>query len=307
MLDAMDATEPKVSTQEDQPDVSTAPSCAVRRSFDASDINPIFNHPTVFPNVSVPGLEKIDVTNLVADPRNVLLTADGGGIIFCQIEPGIYEVHTAFLKPERSSNGPHIRNVCQNAYRWMFTHTDCMVLQTRIPAFNRAAIVFAPLLGWRLEFERKSVWPTADGMVDMSFFCLRYEDWVKNDDHIVETGNGFHRKLDEERARHGVEDDGHPDEECHDRYVGACAEMIFSGQPEKGVILYNRWARFAGYGPIAMISKDPLMVDIGDALLHVVQKSFKAIRMKASPRGNSNTHGADQILAACTQDTSAGS
>lgn len=282
-------------------------SSAVWRSYDASDINPIFNDPAVFPNVSVPGLEKIDVTNLVADPRNVLLIADGGGIIFCQIEPGIYEVHTAFLKPERGSNGPHIRNVCVNAYRWMFTHTDCMVLQTRIPAFNKAAIVFAPLLGWRLEFERKSVWPTNDGMVDMSFFCLRYEDWVKKDERIVETGKGFHRKLDEERARHGAEDDGHPDEECHDRYVGACAEMIYSGQPEKGVVLYNRWARFAGYGQIAMISKDPLMVDIGNALLLVAEKSFKAIRMKASPSGNPKARAADQILAGCTQDTPAGS
>ena len=257
---------------------------SIWRSFDAADINAIFNHPTVFPNVSVPGLEKIDVTNLVSDPRNVMLMADGGGIIFCQIEPGIYEVHTAFLKPERGSYGPHIRNVCQNAYRWMFTHTDCMVLQTKIPAFNRAAIVFAPLLGWRLEFERKSVWPTKDGMVDMSFFCLRYEEWVKKDERVVETGRRFHRKLDEERAHHGAEHDGHPDEECHNRYVGACAEMIYSGQPEKGVVLYNRWARLAGFGLIALISKDPLVVDIGDALLLVADKSFRVIRMSGSPK-----------------------
>jgi hypothetical protein len=101
----------------------------------------------------------------LVDPRNVLLMADGGGILFCQIEPGIYEVHQAHLKPKRNSKGgPHIRNVNVDSYRWMFTHTDCMVLLTRIPAFNRAAIIFAPLLGWRLEFERKSVWPTKDGM-----------------------------------------------------------------------------------------------------------------------------------------------
>jgi hypothetical protein len=280
MLDRPDKTKPDLP-QEGDPDITPVTS-AVRRSFEASDINPIFNDPTVFPNVSIPGLDHIDCTNLVEDPRNVLLMADGGGILFCQIEPGIYEVHQAFLKPKRNSKGgPHIRNVNVNAYRWMFTHTDCMVLLTRIPAFNRAAIIFAPLLGWRLEFERKSVWPTKDGMVDMSFFALRYEDWVKKDDHIVETGRSFHQRLDEERMRHGVEHEGHPDEECHDRHVGACAEMIYSGQPEKGVVLYNRWSRFSGYGQIALISRDPLMVDIGDALLLITERSFKALRMKA--------------------------
>jgi hypothetical protein len=275
--------------------LTSAATTAVWRSFDAADINPVFNHPTVFPNVSTPDLDRIDVTALVSDPRNVLRMAASGGVIFCQVEPGIYEVHTAFVKPERGSKGSQIRNaasmsihgnICLNAYWWMFTHTDCMVLQTKIPAFNRAAIVFAPLLGWRLEFERKSAWPTKDGMVDMSFFCLRYEEWVKKDKHVLETGRSFHRKLDEERARHGAEDEGHPDKECHDRYVGACAEMIYSGQPEKGVVLYNRWARFSGYGQIALISKDPLLVDIGDALLLVADRSFKAIRMKASASGS---------------------
>jgi len=198
------------------------------------------------------------------------------------MEPGIYEVHTAFLKPERGNKGSHIQDVCLNAYRWMFTRTDCMVLQTRIPAFNRAAIIFAPLLGWRLEFERKSVWPTNDGMVDMSFFSLRYEEWVKKDERLVEIGRDFHQTLDQERARHSVQSVGHPEEECHDRYVGACTAMIYGGQPEKGVVLYNRWARFSGYGQIALISKDPLMIDIGDALIHVADKSFKAIRFNTA-------------------------
>lgn len=259
----------------------------IRRSFDAADINPILNDPHVFESIKLPGIEPagIDVREIVENPRNVLLVAEGGGIIFAQSEPGIYDVHTAFLKPKRKSEGgPHIRNVCLAAYRWMFLSTDCMVLQTRMPAFNRAAIVFAPLVGWQMEFERKAVWPTADGAADMSYFSMRYEDWARREDRLVEAGGAFHRRLDEEFARHGVALDNHPDDEAHDRYVGACMEMVKSGQPEKAVVLYNRWAHFAGYGPIAFVSRSPLLIDIGTALLMVEHDNFKVIQCRSQQR-----------------------
>lgn len=256
----------------------------VRRSFDASDINPILNDPYVFKSIKLPGMSPgdIDVSAIIANPSNILLMTEGGGIIFAQSELGIYDVHTAFLKPKKNTDGsgPHIRNACVAAYRWMFLSTDCMVLQTRIPAFNRAAIIFSPLVGWRFEFERKSIWPTDDGPVDMSYFSMRYEDWVRKDDILVESGKRFHHRLDEEFERHKAEIDNHPDDEAHDRYVGACAEMVLKGQPEKAVVLYNRWARFAGYGSINLVSRSPLLIDIGTALLMVENNNFKAIQCR---------------------------
>lgn len=267
----------------------------IHRSFDASEINPIINDPHVFNSIKLPGMAAdIDASPIVTNPANVLLMAEGGGIIFAQ-QPsgvydartgeqqssGIYDVHTAFLKPERNkTGGPHIRNVCEQAYRWMFTHTDCMVLQTRIPAFNRAAIIFAPLVGWRFEFERKAVWPTDSGPVDMSYFSMRYEEWVRRDQEFVESGRKFHQRLDEEFARHHALHDNHPDDEAHDRYVGACVQTILAGQPEKAVVLYNRWAQFAGYGLIAMVSRSPLLIDIGTALLMVENDNFKVIQCR---------------------------
>lgn len=254
----------------------------IHRSFDADDINPILNDPRVFESIKLPGMTTdIDATPIVTNPSNVLLMAEGGGIIFAQQEGGIYDVHTAFLKPERNkTGGPHIRNVCEQAYRWIFTHTDCMVLQTRIPAFNRAAIIFAPLVGWRFEFERKGVWPTDQGPVDMSYFSLRYEEWVRRDQEFVDSGRKFHQRLDEEFARHKALHDNHPDDEAHDRYVGACIQTILAGQPEKAVVLYNRWAAFSGYGPIAMVSRSPLLIDIGTALLMVENDNFKVIQCR---------------------------
>jgi hypothetical protein len=159
-------------------------------------------------------------------------------------------------------------------------HTDCMVLQTKAAAFNRAVIVFAPLLGWRFEFERKAVWPTDDGMADMSFFSLRYEEWVRTAPGLVEAGRAFHARLDDEFERHKAAIDNHPDDESHDRYVGACIEMIYGGQPEKAVVLYNRYARFAGYAPVAMLARSPLMIDIGTALLMIENDNFKVVKCR---------------------------
>lgn len=251
----------------------------IRRSFDASEINAIINDPDVFAFVTVPGLDRIDATELVADPRNVLIMAEGGGVLFLWQEPGIYEVHTNFLKAHR---GLHALGVSLAAYRWMFTHTDCMTLLTRVPAFNKAADRFCAIVGATKEFERKAVWPTKNGPVDMAFWSLRYDDWIKQTPDLIASGRAFHDRLDAEFARHGVErQNAHADEDCHDLHAGAAAEMIYGGQPEKAVILYNRWARFAGYGLIALIARNPLVVDIGDAILQVLDgQTFKAIKCR---------------------------
>lgn len=250
----------------------------IRRSFDPAEINPILNDPSVFEAIKLPGMKPdIDVTAVVHNPANVLLMAEGGGIIFAQQEPGIYEVHTSFLQNSRGLNA--IRS-SKEAYRWMFTHTDCMILQTKVPAFNKAADQFCKIVGATKDFERKGVWLTESGPVDMSYWSLRYEDWLRKTPSIMESGKIFHARLDEERDRLGFPDDSHPDEDCHDLYVGACAEMIYAGQPEKGIALYNRWAKFSGYGLIALVSKSPLLVDIGTSLLQVQNDSFKVIQCR---------------------------
>jgi hypothetical protein len=250
----------------------------IHRSFDASEINPILNDPSVFEAIKLPGMTPdIDVTPIVQNVNNVLLMADGGGIIFAQQEPGIYEVHTSFLEKCRGRNAI---TASKEAYRWMFTHTDCMILQTKVPAFNKAADLFCKIVGATKDFERKKVWLTESGPVDMSYWSLKYEDWLRQTPSLMQSGKAFHHRLDEERDRLGFPDDSHPDEDCHDLYVGVCAEMIYGGQPEKAVVLYNRWARFSGYEPIALVSKSPLLIDIGTSLLQVQDDSFRIIQCR---------------------------
>jgi hypothetical protein len=250
----------------------------IRRSFDASEINPILNDPSVFAAIKLPGMKPdIDMSAIVSNPLNVLMMTEGGGIIFAQAEPGIYDVHTSFLENHR---GRHAIRASREAYRWMFTHTDCMILQTRVPAFNKAAETFCRLVGATLEFTRKGSWPIEPEPADMTYWSLKYEDWARDAPTLVASGRSFHKRLDEEFAHHKALHENHPDEECHDRYVGACAEMIYGGQPEKAVVLYNRFARFSGYATISMVSRSPLLIDIWSALLLVEDSSFKVIQVR---------------------------
>ena len=257
----------------------------MRRSYDAAEINPILNHPSVFPHIAVLGMTEIDVSPILADPHNVLLVGAGGGIFFVRIDACLYEVHTNFLKPDRASlstEGPYIRNFCLEAYRFMFTHTDCLELNTKIPAHNRVGAL-APLIGWQKEFERKACWPSVnDGMVDCAFYSIRYEDWLRKTPGLMETGRWFHERMREECARLGHPEERHADEDCHDLTVGACIETIMGGQLEKAIICYNKWARFAGYGAIALVSRSPLLIDIGDALIHVLDNDFRVIKCQSA-------------------------
>jgi hypothetical protein len=266
------------------------PLFSLRRTFDAGEVNPILNHESVFPFITLPGFKSIDASGILAEkdqagnPRNVCLMADRGCLLFCQVEPGIYEAHTNFIRikhgERKGTEGVYTRDACLAAYRWMFTHTDCMVLQGKIPSFNRALKIFAPLLGWQIEFERKGIWPHKSDLVDVHFVSLHYDDWFRKTDDLAETGREFHRRLEEEFVRHGIEHRQHAEELCHDKAVGVCAEMLFNGQIAKGIVLYNRWARFAGYRTIELIvgnQSDVLLLDIGDAVLRLLKDDFKAI------------------------------
>ncbi len=250
----------------------------ITRSFDAGAINKILNHADVYPLVSGNLVGPLDATALVEDHRNVLLMADGGGILFCQDEPGIYEVHSNFLPTHR---GKYAIDVSKQAYRWMFLNTDCMILQTRIPSFNRPARMAARQVGFAPLFKREKAWATPHGVFDLSYYSLPYERWVISADDLEEAGQSYHDRLDEEFARHGRKPHEHPDDLAHDRYAGVCAATVYAGQPEKAIILYNRWARFAGYGQIKMTSRKPLIIDIDEAILLIGDRTFKVLKCRS--------------------------
>lgn len=253
------------------------PEIIVRREFDPAPINAILNHPEVHPHIVLPEMGELDASGSIADPKNVFLVVDGGCMVFDWQEPGLYEIHTNFLPSHR---GKYAYDAIQEMFRWMFTRTDCMELLTRVPEVNKAAEAMTRRCHFSLLFSRERAWPTTDGPVRMSYWSLGYEEWTRHASTLVESGRCFHDRLDLEYERHGKPTHEHPDEEAHDRIVGAAFEMILGGQPEKAVGLYNRYARFAGYGQIALRCITPPVIDIGEARLLINKPEFRVIECR---------------------------
>jgi hypothetical protein len=90
---------------------------------------------------------------------------------------------------------------------------------------------------------------------------------MKSSPLLPARGRWFHEKLESELTRLGISELAHPDDEIHDRFVGAAVEMCFGGQPSKGVVFYNRIACMLGWQQISIVDFNPLAIDIGSAIL----------------------------------------
>lgn len=252
-----------------------APEVSIRREFDAAPLNAVVNHPAVHPHVALPGQGALDLSELIADHRNIALACDGGVMVCVQHEPGIYEVHSQFLPHAR---GAYALAAVRQAIHGMFLEGDAMELLTKVPEGNRRAEALTLRAGFRHEFDRADAWVWRGETVALRHYALRYADYVSHyADDLATHGAAFHTHLDREKARVGIGADSHPDDPAHDVNVGAAAQMIRAGKVAKAVALYNRWARFAGYQTIAAVSLNPTVLNIGDCFIEADGDSFKVL------------------------------
>lgn len=241
----------------------------IQREFDAARLNAVVNHPAVHAWIAPPGFGDLDLSEAVADRRNVLLMTEGGGVMFFQHEPGVYDAHTQFTPEVR---GKVAFAATRAAVRYMFTNTDCMEVLTKVPAHNLAADALARRVGCIMEYERPDMWPTPDGLQAMRYFALRYPDWIKVADGLIESAQAFRAGLCEQGVTLG------PDDPVQLKRLGAAVEMMAGGQVGKAVQLYNRWARFADYPEIGVASTQPIVLDIHEALIQVEGSNFGVIQ-----------------------------
>lgn len=253
------------------------PQLSVCRELSAERLNTIVNHQDVRPWVAAYGQGYLDLTPVVANPDNYLLMGEGGGFLFVQQEPGIYEVHSQFLPEHRGEN---VITAARDAERYMFCRTDCIEIRSKVPAGNAGAAAFARKMRYELQFERANAWQTEAGAVAVRYFARTLNQWVNQADELKGTGHAFHEKLEAAKIALGSTMPIHDDDAAHDLYVGATVEMIQAGQIAKALAFYGRWAPFAGYGPIALIATNPLVLDIGDALLAVRDADFDVILVR---------------------------
>lgn len=243
----------------------------IRRHTTADSLNEVVNDPSVWRWVHGAAEGRLDLSAVVADPANVLLMGEHGGVLFVRHQPGLYEAHTQVLPAGRGSWA--IRMV-RAALHWMFTHTDAVEIMTRVPKGNLGARALAKAIGGTLEFTSPIGWMMDGVIVPAGIYSLKIQDWMRSAGGLEERGHWFHDHLEAEYSRLGKIEASHPDDDNHDRYVGAAVEMILGGQPDKGVIFYNRWAVMAGYAPVSIVTRSPLTIDIRDALICVGGEDF---------------------------------
>lgn len=230
----------------------------IERTFDPAFFNDICNRPDVRPGLGGEGV--LDTTEVVTNPKNFALRTEYGGFILIPHGAGFYSVHTQFATEGR---GAHAIAAMRSGLDFMFTRTDAMRIFSHCPETNPAASRLAQAGGARPWF-----WKAQDPLIGpgqvVSWEVL---DWMTSDTSLEPDGKAFHDLLEASKAETGSELPQHDHDPVHDRVVGAATRMCRRGQARKGVVLYNLWASAAGYAPIELLSDDPPVVDIQDAIL----------------------------------------
>lgn len=259
-----------MNTQPKQDDFALSPTHSVVdeivRCFDPVEVNAIVNHPKVRPYLGGSDLEPLDLTNFVRDPANYALRYEGFLALFHAKMPGLYEVHTQALP---ASRGAVVAAGAPAMATWMFTRTNAIELVTRIPDDNDAARELAVFNGFSLEFRCGTGWIAPEGNFPVDWYRLGITDWMARADGLIERGQWFHREIEAACQRAGIKREDHPDDETHDRYVGAAAEMILHGHTVKGIHFINRYSAIVGNPPVVLLNDSPLVIHIGDCAVRL--------------------------------------
>jgi len=252
----------------------------ITRTMDATFLNTVANHPDVRPYIGE-GDTPLDLGPILANPANYALVTDGGGWLLQPIIGGSYELHTLFLAEAR---GKSYFRAAKEALRWMFTRTDALEVLTKCPDDNPGARMAATLMGFRERFHRDDAWAPGVGI---SYQVFTLDDWISRDAVIAKEGQAFHEAMEAAKAAAGSTLPVHPDDEAHDRVVGACVLMVKAGMTQKAVGVFNRWSVFAGYMPIQALS--PTTIATGDAIVQVDGGEMKVLRWLESGDASGRT------------------
>lgn len=251
----------------------------VVRQTNSERLEEICNHPQVRPWLGGDGYSYLDLSPLVHNPANVCLLGEFGGVVFVQLQPGLYEAHTQVLPQGR---GQWTQDMAKAVLHKMFCETDAVEIVTRVPGGNVAAR--AGLMALRktvtvsLEMRREGIWPVGDTFTHCDFYAISIQDWIRSVDGMETAGASFGDKLDAEYLRLYRSKPPKFNDKGHDKAIGIAYEMIKGGQPEKACVFYNRWASMAAYPSIGIMSLDPIVLDLSVCAVKVQNDSFELLR-----------------------------
>ncbi len=243
------------------------------RTLDATSFNIIANDPEVKQWIGYNENDIVDLTDLVSNINNYCFLTDNGdgGYILHNLGDGLYVAHTMSLQ---SARGKPMAQLMRDGFQCMFIATDCLEISTLIPDGADAAARWAKFAGFRNTFRRESFFNLNGEKVGGQFMTMTYFDWVSKAPKIKEAGEAFHNFIEE-----GIGHPNHPDDDVHDRYVGATILGCEEGNASKVINQYNRWALLAGYHPSTIVNASPLVINIGNALIQQYNGSMEILKV----------------------------
>lgn len=231
------------------------------RTYDFPLLDKIANMPEVRPKLG--GKGDINLETTVMNPANYTFTIAVGGFIVVRIMDGVYEAHSVFTPDRRGVL--MIVKLMEEVQAYMFLNTDCHLLVTKIPTGHDGAAWLAKRGGFVLNGHQGN-WDEGKG-ADVMHFPL--DTWARVCYRTLEAGRQFHEALEAAKKLKHSELPTHEDDELHDRMAGTAVLMAQAGNVVKGVNFYNNWAVQYGYQPIVLVSEQPAVVDVGDAIVGV--------------------------------------
>lgn len=226
---------------------------------DKARIEEICNDPVIRVWTAFEGAPLCNATPYLTAPSFAVL-GENGCFLAHNVEPARYIIHTNLLP---NCRGERAVEASKQALAIAFLQTDATELLTGIPTVIPHARLLARRMGFQLLFNRQSIWPALGELHAMGFYAMTIDEWIRSG--VCESvGREFHERL------HSVfHQPPHREEAIHNAYVGAAVAMVRNGQAEKAVQVFNRWARFAMYEPISILSLEPLRIDIKTCVIRV--------------------------------------
>lgn len=232
---------------------------------DQAAVEAICNDPSIRPWTAPEGAAPCSAVGYLTNPSFAVLAEGEGCWLARYLGANRYVIHTNLLPHAR---GARAVELARQALAMAFVKTTAVELLTMVPGNLPHARMLARRMGFRHVFDRPAIWPVGEQTFDMEFYSLTIEDWVCSG-ACEKAGERFHARLHEltGEATHGKDP-------VHDAFVGAAIEMLLSGNIRKAVETYNRWAVFAMYQPVDLLSTEPLLIDIKQCVLRVEGDQF---------------------------------
>lgn len=244
----------------------------IERHSDATLFNRVLNDPSVRPWVADAVEGVLDVSAQVANPHNVLLVGKHGGCLFFKLMDGIYEVHSAVLPAGR---GEWVAEFTRAAGAWLYCHTDCVEILTRVPHGHVGAKAASVKAGMKYQWTRNDMCRFRGVDVPVDIYSTTIFEWPLGNAELEKVGKEFHDRMQAIVVASGHPSTPHENDPDHNRIVGACIEIAKSGQHRKACALYNRWAIASRHAPVSVVSDEPPTVKFDAGLLIVRNGEIK--------------------------------